>query len=218
MLEPEKTVLGEKKRSKLKKGAKFDVEFLEIATRLVAAGMKESELAYFLSCTPRQIKGLKRRDPLFKKACNDGKGLALSYLIAQALRTAAGYDYVESNTKIKRKLVTRKDDDGVVTEEIIEYPAEISEFKKHQPANPQLLMFLVANMSRQLKKDDTENWVSQHKIEIDENKNVLIKISGKIASEQISHLAGAFLDHSKIIDSKVTDTKKLETDDERKKA
>ena len=204
MLKPESKVLGEKKRSKLKKGVKFDTEFLEIATRLVAAGMKESELAYFLGCTPRAIKGLKRRDKMFKQACDNGKDLALSYLLAQGIRAAAGYEYTEKNIKIKRKLVTRKDDDGNATEEILEYPAEESTFVKHQPVNPNLLMFLVSNMSRQLGKPEAEKWQSVHKVEVDENKNVNIKISGKIATQQIEALAGAFLNR-KVIDAKVTD-------------
>lgn len=202
----EQKVLGEKKRGKLKKGAKFDVDFLELATRLVASGMKESEVAYFLGCTERDVKGLKRKDKMFKKACEDGKDLALSYLIAQGLRAAAGYEYEEKNVKIKRKVIKVKDEDGKVTEEVLELPVEESTFTKFQPPNPNLLMFLVSNLSRQLGKDEEERWMSQHKIEVDEQKNVHIKISGDVASEQIERLAGAFLNR-KVIDAKVTDAK-----------
>lgn len=205
-LKPEKKVLGEKKRSKLKKGAKFDVDFLELATRLVSAGMKEKEVAYFLGCTERDVKGLKRKDPMFKKACEDGKELGLSYLIAQAFRAAAGYDYEEKNIKIKRKIVKVKDAEGKVTEELLEYPAEESTFIKQKEPDKNLLVFLISNLSRQLGKGEEDRWMSQHKIELDENKNIQIKISGEVASQQIERLAGAFLNR-KIIDAKVTDAK-----------
>jgi hypothetical protein len=203
-IKPEKKVLGEKKRAKLKKGAKFDVDFLELATRLVASGMDEKTVGYFIGCTEREVKGLKRKDPMFKRACEEGKQLALSYLIAQGLRAAAGYDYTEKNIKVKRKLVKVKDEEGKVTEELLEYPAEESTFVKHQAPDKGLLMFLITNMSRQLGKEEEERWLSQHRIEIDEQKNVNIKISGDVAVEQIERLAGAFMNR-KIIDAKVTD-------------
>lgn len=203
-VKPDKKVLGEKKRSKLKQGASFDIDFLELATRLVSAGMKESDVAYFIGCTPRQLKGLKRKDPMFKKACEDGKELGLAYLLAQGLRAAAGYTYEEKNIKIKRKHVVVKDKDGNETVEIVELPAEESIFYKTQPCNPNLLMFLITNMSRQLGKSEEERWLSQHKVEIDENKNVNIKIQGSVATEQIERLAGAFLNKD-IIEAEFVD-------------
>lgn len=181
LLNNEATILGERYEGKLPRNAEFSPVFLEMATRLVSAGLTENDLAYILGTTVARIKYWKRNNPLFKKACTDGKKLAMSYLIAQGLRAAAGYNTLEKNIKIKRKFVG---------DELVEYPAEISEFHKHVQPDASLLMFMLCNMSRQLK--DEMPWTSQHKIEVEENKNVNIKISGKVASEQIDRLAGAF--------------------------
>jgi hypothetical protein len=183
LMKSEEKVLGERKRGKLPANAKFSTEFLEVATRLVAAGMTEAQVGFFLGVTPAKVKQFKRKHPLFKKACEDGKQLAKSYLIAQGLRAAAGYDYVEKNVKIKKKVL----DDGT----IVEYPAEVSEFHKHQKPDAALLVFILSNMSRQCK--DEVPWLSQHKIEVKDEKTLNIKIQGKVATEQISRLAGAFM-------------------------
>ncbi len=183
LLKQETNILGERSQPKLPRDAQFSGEYLEIATRLVAAGLTESDLAYVLGTTKARIKFWKRKNPLFKKACTDGKGVAKSYLIAQGLKAAAGYSTEEKNIKMK----TRVNKEGVLEE----YIAETSTFIKHVKPDAALLVFMLCNLSRQ-QKDDVP-WQSQHKIEVSEDKKISIKISGKIATEQISKLAGAFL-------------------------
>ena len=183
LLKNESTVLGERHDSNLPARAEFSPVFLEIATRLVAAGLTENDLAYVIGCTVARIKYWKRHNPLFKKACTSGKGLAKSHLIAAGIRAATGYETVEKNYKIKRKVL----EDGT----IIEYAAEESHFHKHMKPDASMLVFMLANMSRQAK--DEIPWTSQHKIEVDSKKTLSIKISGKVASDQIDRLAGAFL-------------------------
>lgn len=183
LLKEEVTILGERSGDRLPRDAQFSPQFLEVATRLVAAGLTEKDLAYVLGTTIARIQYWKRKNPLFKKACTDGKQVAKSYLIAQGLKAAAGYNTLEKNIKIKRKVMA----DGT----IVEYAAEESHFQKHVKPDGTLLMFMLCNMSRQLK--DPEPWTSQHRIEVDETKNVNIKISGKVASDQIDRLAGAFM-------------------------
>ncbi|KKN19312.1 hypothetical protein LCGC14_0947110, partial [marine sediment metagenome] len=129
-----------------------------------------------------------------------------SYLIAKGLRAAIGYSYVEKNIKYKQKI----DDKGVVTK----YAAETSEFHKEMKPDSTLLMFLLCNISRQLKEE--EPWISNHKIEIDQNKNINVKISGKVVTEQITRLAGAFLPKD-IIETEFTDDKKNKQIDGRPK-
>jgi len=193
----ESKMLGEKVQTS-GKVVKWDVSFLETATRLVAAGMTEKEVGYFLGVKLKDIRSWKRKYPLFKKACLKGRELAKNYLIARMIKTAAGYDYVEKNVKIKYK----KDKE---TGKMIEQPAEVSEFHKHQKADPALLVFALTNMSRQLK--DEIPWLSQHRIQVDENKTVNIKLSGKVISEQIDRLAGA-LGQETIIDAEFEKDKK----------
>jgi hypothetical protein len=178
ILKNENSILGDGHRQELPRNAEFSPVFLDMATRMVAAGFTEGDLAYTIGCTPARIKYWKRHNPLFKKACESGKAMAKSYLVA-------GYATVEKNIKIKRKYITKDGKDV-----LIEYPAEISEFHKHQAPNPGLLMFMLCNMSRQA--GDEIPWASTHKVEVEENKKVTVEIKGEIASEQIDRLAGAF--------------------------
>jgi len=191
------TTLGEAP-TKLKQGAEFNFTYVDIATRLAAAGIKEDDIAFILGVKGRVMKSWKRKVPLFKQALQDGRRLAKSYLIAQGLRAAAGYDYVEKNVKWKTKVL----EDGTT----VRYPAEVSEYHKHQAPNPQLLMFMLCNMSRQL--DEGEDiWTSAHKIDVHEQKDINVTISGKMASDQINKLAGKLLEQEgrKAIESKVID-------------
>ena len=199
IIKNDQTILGEKADLvKLPRNAEFTPRFLDVATRLIAAGLSEKDLAFVLGTTYNRIRYWKRHNPLFKKACDDGKGTAKSYLIAQGLRAAAGYRTVEKNVKIKRKVL----DDGTV----ITYAAEESVFHREKPADSSLLIFMLCNLSRIA--GDEKPWMSQHKIEIDQNKNVNIKISGKVASEQIDRLAGAFM--PKEIEAEFVDGKETE--------
>jgi hypothetical protein len=199
LLKHETSILGERSQGNLSKVTEFSPQFLDMATRLVAAGFTEQDLAYVIGCSPAKIKQWKRRYPLFKAACTNGKKVALSYLVACGLRSAAGYDTVEKNIKVRKKWTT--DENG--KEILVEFPSEISEFHKHHEPNASLLMFMLCNMSRQLKEETP--WASTHKIEIDETKNVNIKLS-RATEEQIGRLAGAFAPEN-IIDAEVVDAK-----------
>lgn len=196
LLKAETTILGERSTGKLPRDAEFSPHFLETATRLVAAGLTEKDLAYVLGTTHARIKMWKRKNPLFKQACTNGRQVAKTYLIARGLKAAAGYNTDEVNYKIKRKVL----DDGTV----VEYAAEESHFHKHVKPDSTLLVFMLANISRQLK--DEVPWQSQHRIDVSEDKKVTINISGKVASEQIDRLAGAF-NPASIIDAEIVDVK-----------
>jgi len=187
------------KTGKLKGKPEFDMNFLEVATRLSAAGVKEADIAFFMGVEQKDIDRWKKKVPQFAKPQTDGKNLAKTYLIAQGLRAAAGYDYVETNVKYKHKVL----DDGTC----VRYPDEVSEFHKHQPPNPQLLIFMLCNLSRQL-DDDKDKWTSAHKIEVDKNEHLTITLNGAVASDQINKLAGKIIEveSRKRIESKVIDS------------
>jgi hypothetical protein len=200
LLKNENTILGEHSGGSLPSKPEFSPLFLDMATRLVAAGFTEENLAFVIGCTPAKIQQWKRHNPLFKAACEHGKKTALSYLVASGLRAATGYGTIEKNIKIKKKWTTDAEGKDI----LVEFPAEVSEFHKHHEPNASLLMFMLCNISRQLKEETP--WASAHKIEIDENKQVNIKISGKVASEQIDRLAGAFMPQE-IVDAETVDEK-----------
>jgi hypothetical protein len=195
----DQNVLGEniKGRKRLKGHPKFDLEFLSIATRAVAAGFTEEDLGYLFGVSKRKIQGWKK-DPLFKQACKDGKRLAKNVLVATGIRVAQGYDYTEENVKIKTRV-------NKETNEVEEYVAERSTFHKHQKPDSTMLAFMLCNLSRQLK--DEEPFVSQHKVEIDEKRDIHIHASGAKALEHIDSLAGAFKDGLTVIDAEFIDGK-----------
>lgn len=154
-------------------------EFSELAGRLVAAGFEEKDLGYVFGCAKETIKSWKKRYPEFKDSCSEGKRREKKKLVAKALLSAVGYDYTTCKTR------TIKDADGNVTK------VEETKFNNHQAANDRLLVFLLCNIDHQL--GDSE-WVSKQKLEIEQNKNVTLNITGEIASDQIRKLAGKLLE------------------------
>jgi len=187
-----------KKSKKIHRGAKFNYDFVELACRLKAAGFSDPDLAYALGVHHDTIRLWRHRFPEFKKACEDGKKMAVQYMVARGLRAAAGYEYEECNEKYKTVFDPK-------TGENKEVLVSKSVFKKYQPPDSRLLMFMLANL-------DPENWAKSHKIEVDENRNINIRLQGEVASDQISRLAGRLLENPKAVESKVVE-KEAKTDD-----
>lgn len=182
-----------------KKDIKFSTEFARIAEKLSASGATEKDISYILGTSVRGFRKWKKDHPEFRRALKRGKELTQAYLIAQGIKAASGYDYTEKTVKYKE----RKNEQG----ETVSIP-ETTEYTKHQSPDGKLLIFLVSALDRQLGKND---WMQQHKVEIDENKNLNIKISGQIISKQIDELAGKL--SRKLIPSEVVDSKPLNVQD-----
>ena len=174
----------------------YSTEFAQMAEKLSATGATEKDIAYILGTSVRGFRNWKKDHPEFKRALKRGKELTQAYLIAQGIKAATGYDYTEKTTKYR----VRKSADG----EIITVP-EITEYIKHQSPDGKLLLFLVSALDKQLGKND---WLQQHKIEVDEKKNINVNISGEIVSKQIDELAGRL--SKKLIPSIVVDSKPLD--------
>jgi len=172
--------------AKVKEKAEFNSNFIDVAQKLAASGATDTDIAFLLGTSKRGLRNWKKENPEFKKALNRGRELSLAYLIAQGIRAAAGYDYTETTTKEKKVL-----SDGV----LVDLPVETVTRHRHQPTDAKLLMFLVAALDRQL---GGSNWLSQHKIEIDDKKNINIHLTGEVISNQIDELAGRL---SKLIPS-----------------
>lgn len=175
----------------------YKPENADMAGRLVAAGFTEKDLAFTFDVPVRCIESWKRHQPAFKAACVDGKQREKRKLVAKALMSAVGYDYETSKTK------THMDEGGNVTK------IEKTEFKSHQPANHNLLMFLLCNLSHQLGDTEEDKWQSKQKMEIEQNKNVNIQITGEVATEQIRKLAGRLLDEKEERPRKIIESRQL---------
>jgi len=172
----------------------YKPEYADMASRFVAAGFTVNDLAYAFGVPASCIATWKKYIPAFSNACTDGKRLEKCRLVAKALMSAVGYDYKSSKTKIHR------DAEGNVVK------IEETKFNNHQPPNHNLLMFLLTNLSYQLKDKPEEKWQGRQKIEV-EDKKISVKIDGKLASDEIRDLAGRLLSESKAEQPCLTDGK-----------
>jgi hypothetical protein len=186
-----KKIGDEPRKCKVHPLAKFNYDYVNVAARLKAAGFTDADVAYAIGVSKDAVANWKDKYPQFKEACDEGRRIAQSHLVAQAIRAAAGYDYTEENEKLEQQ---GHNEDGtphyVVTSKSV--------FTKHQRPDPKLLVFLLSNL-------DPEQWKAAHKIQIDQNKNVHITIDGKVASDQINKLAGQFIMPAKQIEATVID-------------
>jgi len=187
--------LGEMDVTSQNREKRFKNEFIEIASRLVAAGFSETELAWVFRCAPTTIKTWKARYPQFEAACEDGKRVIKRKLVAVAIREAMGYSYESSKRKIIRGA------DGVIIKD------EETVFTNKTPVNPNILIFLLCNLARQLGDND---WASKHTMEMADG-GVSIKIEGKLEGERIATLAGKLLQEAqkpvKFVESQVIENK-----------
>lgn len=158
----------------------YKPEYAETASRLVAVGFTEDDVAYALGVPKAAITNWKANLPEFKTVYKDGKRDQLKRMAAKAMLEAVGYDY---ETK---RVETTRDADGNIksTKEIV--------FNNHQSPQPNMLLFLMCNLSSQLKLDDEDAWKSRQKMEI-ESKSINLTVTGELVSSQIQKLAGKLL-------------------------
>lgn len=177
---------------KIKKGAKYDLAFVEVASRMVAANMTEREVGFFLGVKPATIKQWKKRYEEFKNATDSqssAKTVANSHLVANGLRSAMGYDYEE----VEQVLVPEKDEKTGATTMVVK-----SEKRKlkHRPPDKDLLMFFLMNMSNE--------WHNTKQIAIEQTqKQINVNITAELESDDIRMLAGAAFDTANDMDKKV---------------
>lgn len=161
----------------------YKPEYDDVASRLIAVGFTENDLSHTFDVPESAIKGWKRSFPSFKKACNDGKRGQLKRLVADGLKEAEGYDYQTTKTK------TTYNADGTLDK------TEIQKIDNHQAGNASLAMFMMCNLSNQLKLGDDDAFKSRQKVEV-ENRNLNLNITAELIGEQIDRLAGKFLSGS----------------------
>jgi hypothetical protein len=177
-------------RRKLKKGAKFDYEFVQIAARLVAAGLTEADLGYVLGVKPTTINKWKQRYEEFRLATANGssaKDVAKSHMIATGIRSAMGYDYEEVDIVTERCVNIHYNPDDPDSEEFLMLEKKRTTKCRHRPPDKDLLLFFLINMDR-----GQGNWKNVKSIEIEQKKTVTnVNLTGKIESTDIRRLAGA---------------------------
>jgi len=190
---PNSTVGGPIRR-KLQKGAKYNYDFVEVASRMVAAGMTEKDLGFVLGVKPTTIAKWKQRYEEFKEACSSGKEIAKQFLVAKGLRAAMGYDFEE----VDQVLTRNKEGELVVTKETRKL--------KHKPVDKDLLIFFLINMAR-----GSGEWKNVKSIEVTEKKqNLNINLTGHVESDTIRKLAGLALKEADSREKKPVESKVIE--------
>ncbi len=201
---------GKAIRRKLQKGAKYNYDFVQVASRMVAAGMTEKEIGYWLGVKPTTISKWKQRYKEFKLATDSkssAKKIAVSHLIANGLRSAMGYDYEEVDQVFETVENPAYDltDENCKEEPFIRIVKKETVKLKHRPPDKDMLFFFLLNLDNE--------YHNVRSITIEQTKKeVNINLTGKLESSDIRKLAGAAfktadgLDkQTKIIESKVID-------------
>ena len=200
---PESTT-GKAIRRKLKKGAKYNYDFVQVASRMVAAGMTEKEIGYWLGVKPTTISKWKQRYEEFALATNSqssAKKIATAHLVANGLRSAMGYDFEE----VDQVFEMTDNPDYDPNDENCKEPRLIQALKKetrklkHRAPDKDLLMFFLLNLS-----DEYHNVRS---IQIEQTKKqISVNITGQLESSDIRKLAGAAFKEADRVDQQ---TKKV---------
>lgn len=164
--------------------ALYKPEYAEIASRLSAVGFNSDDVAHTLGVDPKAIANWKIHFPVFKEAVTDGRHDQLRRMAGKALLEAVGYDYQTTKTE-----VTENPDGSIKS-------TKRTVFTNHQSPQPNLLIFLLCNLSSQLGLENESAWKSRQKLEI-ESKSINLTITGELVSEQITRLAGKLLGHDK---------------------
>ncbi len=201
---------GKAIRRKLQKGAKYNYDFVQVASRMVAAGMTEKEVGYWLGVKPTTISKWKQRYAEFKLATDSkssAKKIAVSHLVANGLRAAMGYDYEEVDQVFETVENPAYDSVGenCKKEPFIRIMKKETVKLKHRAPDKDMLFFFLLNLD-----DEYHNVRS---IQIDETKRQInVNITGHLESSDIRKLAGAAFQtadavdkKSKVIESKIVD-------------
>lgn len=159
------------RKNKIRKGAKFDSKTPRIVARLFASGLTYEDIGFVLGVSEHTIASWQQRYPIFRKEIDKAKEVVKSITIAQMLKSAWGYDYAE-------KTITKDKDGNVVKEK---------EVIKHQPANADLLKFLIINK-------DPDKYRDVKRIDIT-SKNLSLGIAGELEESAIDELAGSLAKH-----------------------
>ncbi len=177
---------------------------------MVAAGMTEKDIGFWLGVKPTTIQQWKQRYPEFKVATDSkssAKKIAVAHLVANGLQAAMGYDFEEVDQVLEMIDNPKYDpeDEECKEPELIQRVKKETRKLKHRPPDKDLLFFFLMNLD-----DEYHNVKS---IQIDQTKKQInVNITGQLESSEIRRLAGAAFKEAdaldkktKVIESKIID-------------
>jgi len=156
----------------LKRGTKYDPNILPVLQNLTALGMSQADLGMILGHLgdKRQyIKNMVANNPDAKEAVAIGRNMADINLVAQAYKSACGFEYDEVSEQY--------DHSGELIKKTVT--------KKFQKPEPNLAMFLLTNRL-------PDQFQSVHKIEVNK-KDVSINANMELTQDQIAQLGGKLM-------------------------
>lgn len=190
-------------RRKLRKGAKYDYNFVEVAARMVAAGMTVAEVGFWLGVKPTTIKQWKARYPEFKAATDnksDAKAIAHAHLVASGLRSAMGYDYEEVDVVTEEILNDMYDPEDPDSPRTVMVEKKRTTKLRHSKPDKDLLQFFLINLGNEYKNHKSVSIETT-------KKEVNVNLTGQLEASDIRKLAGAAC---KVADGKDNARKRLE--------
>jgi len=196
---PKPKVSWDKKERKweLAPGARWDEALLPVIQNLAAQGCTESDIGMILGASPERAKdlvvGLKRNHKDVRQAWEAGTRMANVLLVAQMLRSAIGYDYVDEDEEYK--YVQDPSDPTKLKEILVGKKVR----KRTQPANAALAMFMAANRM-------PDQFVDRKVLE---QRSIELKLDHIPTTDQIETLAGklaSLKDNRKIIEAEIVES------------
>jgi len=167
---------------------KFTPEFIKVAGNLSSLGFTGKDIALVLDVAPSTIEGWKTKHKDFRAACDEGMKNRVAHLAAKGQMAAIGYDYEEVVE------IYRPDIQNDKKLELVEKRVH----KKHKTPDAKLLEFFLVNYA-------PEMFMGLNKVQIETNKTNIIAGDIGAVEDQLTKLAGAFLESRKQVESKVVE-------------
>jgi len=171
------------KRINPKHAKDYNVEFAEIAKKLIAAGDTQKDVAFFLGTTVSNLKKWKKTYPEFKRAINKGHELTLTYLMSKGLTQACDRKIKDTTVEY----IANVNENGHVVKVVGETRAKIREVEKTVPGDNRLLMFLISSLERSLGRDV---YINRQFIESKKEETITHKVDAEAVQNQIDKLRG----------------------------
>ncbi|MFW9879076.1 MAG: hypothetical protein ACFFG0_38845 [Candidatus Thorarchaeota archaeon] len=175
------------KRINKKVALPFIPEYLPIIQNAKAAGGSDNDIAFLLGTNRTNFNNWKKLYPELKKIRGRGKELTRVQLVGQGLKQASGYTIKDKTIEY----IGIEDENGNIVPESKDGKKKykVKEVIKELPGNPQLLMFLLSSLERDLGRD---TFINRHFIDKKVEETITHKIDTKSISDQIDRLSGSY--------------------------
>ena len=204
------------KRINPKHAKDYNIEFSEIAKKLIATGSTQNDVAFFLGTTLSNLKKWKKQYPEFKRAINKGHELTLTYLLSKGFTQSCDRKIKDTTVEY----IANVNENGHIVKVVGETRAKIKESERHIPGDNRLLMFLISSLERSLGRDV---YINRQFIESKKEETITHKIDAEAVQNQIDKLRGNLtkqvesveVEHKKIGPSvpKLSKTEQVESDE-----